>query len=254
MLTRRIFAVACLLAVIPMTARQASAQAGPASQAAEVRRPYRGLFGGPVSSDSPHSLVFTGSVYAAYDDNVVEAISNREDRTPWLTTSGPYQGADAGLDYIFNLNGDRLDLVGHAGGSLRYYRHADNSDLQPWGIGDVTFDALLTKSLTFTARQSVNYSSAYNSSLMPRADEEFGHDIGTADVTDLALFGLQTFRTASSVGLTQRFGRHAYLEGAYHYRTSQVIDSSRLLAADHPIRRPEARLRYPGLRPAQCVG
>jgi hypothetical protein len=65
MLPRRATAVGVLsLIVTCVTTAPVSAQGS------DVRRPFRGLFGAPSSSENSHSLVATASVFAAYDENV----------------------------------------------------------------------------------------------------------------------------------------------------------------------------------------
>jgi hypothetical protein len=222
MFFRRLIAAAAVLTVIVVTAAEVCAQPAPESQA--VRRPYRGLFGGP-GSPGPQSLVFTGSLYAAYDDNVVEALSNRSVNRPWLQESGTYAGADAGLNYAFTVQRQRVNFGGHLGGRMSYYRHGDRSDVLPSGNADVAFGFQLTKSMSVDVRESVAYSSNYNSALAPQLAEESGHDIGTAPIADLDLFGLEALRTATTVSLSQRFGRHTSLAGGYHFRSLDVLET-----------------------------
>jgi hypothetical protein len=222
MFFRRVIAAAAVLTVIGVTAAEVRAQPAPESQA--VRRPYRGLFGGP-GSPGPHSLVFTGSVYAAYDDNVIEAVSNRRVNRPWLQESGTYAGADAGLSYGFATQGQRTSLGGQLGGRVSYYRHGERSDVLPSSNADVSFGLRLTKSLNLDVRESVAYSSNYNGALAPQLLEESGHDIGTAPIADLDLFGQEALRTATTVSLSQRFGRHTSLAGGYHFRSQDVLET-----------------------------
>jgi len=224
MLNRRAIAAAALTVTV-LTAADVCAQTAPESPA--VRRPYRGLFGAPASPDAPQSLVFTGSVYAAYDDNVIDALSTRSVNRPWLQESGTYAGADAGLQYGFARLGERASLQGHMAGQVTYYRHGERSDALPSSNADVAFGLKLTKSLDLDVRESVAYSSNYNAALAPQLAEEAGHDIGTAPIADLDLFGLETLRTATTVGLAQRFGRHTSLAGGYHFRTFEVLEAER---------------------------
>jgi hypothetical protein len=222
MFFRRFIAAAAVLTVIVVTAVEVCAQSAPESQA--VRRPYRGLFGGP-GSPGPHSLVFTGSAYGAYDDNVVEALSNRPVNRPWLQESGTYAGANAGLSYGFATQGERSSLQGQLGGHVTYYHHGERSDALPSSNANVAFGYQLTRSLRFDVMESVAYSSNYNAALAPELGEEFGHDIGTAPIADLDLFGLKTFRTATTVSLAQQFGRYTSLAGGYHFRSFELLET-----------------------------
>ena len=221
MSTSRAAVVALVLGVTHVTVAQTSAQTAP--QSPEVRRPYRGIFGGPVDPNAAHSLTFSGSVFAAYDDNVTEALSDRRVRSPWLQKSGGYQGANAGLDYVFTHEGRRFDFGGHTGAQLNYYRHEERSDVLPAYQADILFGASLSSSLRFTARQSVAYTSTYNQTfgfLLP--EDAQGHEIGTANDPALDLFAMRALRIATSLGLTQQFGRYTSLTGIYHFRSVEV--------------------------------
>ena len=229
MLSRRVIAVGVLsLIVTCVTTAPVSAQDS------EVRRPYRGLFGGPSGPPSPHALTLSASLFAAYDDNVTEALTNRRVSSPWFQNSGGYQGANAGLNYTFARDGERFDFGAGAAASLNYYRHAERSDALPAYHADVAFVARLTRSLAFTARQSAAYTSAYNQALTPvaaqagipeiGAPETDAPEIGAPGDTALDLFEMNAVRTATSLLLAQEFGRHASVRGAYQFRTMRVDD------------------------------
>jgi hypothetical protein len=170
-------------------------------------------------------LTLTASIFAAYDDNVTEALPAVETRAPWLQKSGSYQGASAGLQYSFTRSRERVSLGGNAGAQLHYFRHPERSGTLPATQADVTFNARLTHSLALNVRQSLGYASAYTPSLAPRLDETTGHDVGLADDPNLALFDIRMLRSTTRVGLTQGFGRHASLAAAYHLRSSYVFDT-----------------------------
>jgi hypothetical protein len=188
-------------------------------------RPYRGLFGAPPNPDSPHSLVFIASAFAAYDDNVTEALRSEVGlKTPWLLKSGTYQGAGAGLRYTFSLHGERADFSGTAGGQISYYHHEERSAAQPASQADLSLGVRLTRTLSFVARQTLAYATNYNGMLVPALDDDLGDEIG-AEVNPLYdLFEMRTLRSVTKLGLAQRFGRYAYLSGAYHVRTSIALD------------------------------
>jgi hypothetical protein len=90
------------VACVAMTALAApgfvSAQSKTSAEPASVRRPYRGIFAAPPSADSPQSLTLTGSLFGAYDDNILAALSSRAVRDPFLQYSGTYGGTDAGMN------------------------------------------------------------------------------------------------------------------------------------------------------------
>lgn len=218
----RFVSVALTLVVVSAT---------PAFAQAQDRRPFRGIFGAPAAPDSPHSLVFTGSLFAAYDDNVVADLARNARSRPWLQKRGTYEGAAAGLDYTFDLQGNRLAFRGHSAAQINYFRHPDRSRALPHYLGDVSFSARLTRSLTFAARQSAAYSENYNSFLAPGgpagvdAPGSIEDDISLPADPALDLFELRWFRTHSTVSLAQAFGRYLSVMGAYHYRSLDVLDS-----------------------------
>lgn len=230
MFTRRAIAAVALV-VSCLTATTAFAQeAGDAG----VRRPFRGLFGAPAAPDSPHSLVLSGSLFAAYDDNVLAGLTNRSTSTPWLQRSGAYQGANVGLNYTFARSGERVDFQGHLGTRVNYYRRGSQSGVLPANQADVTFSGRITRSLTFSARQSASYTSNYNPSLTPRTGEEIGHDIGLADDDALDLFEQRALRLSTTVSLSQALGRYTSMSGAYHYRTVEIFEDEE--TANSPFR------------------
>lgn len=217
MLTRRAIPAVALV-VSCLTAAPAFAQGS------AVRRPYRGLFGAPVSPDSPHSLVLSGSLFAAYDDNVIAGIAARQTSTPWLGRKGTYQGANVALSYGFAKPGDRVDFRGQLRGGLNYYHRGQASRVLPSNQGTVSLSGRLTRTLRFAARQSVSYASAYSPSLTPRPGDDVDQDIGIPDDDALDLFELQALRTASTVSLSQSLGRSASMTGSYHFRSLYVLD------------------------------
>jgi len=224
LLQRMIVALAVLTAGAVMPAHVSAQGQAPASAA--ERRPYRGIFGSPASVDSPHALTFTGALYAAYDDNLAEAISEGGSgsvSSPWLQKSGPYQGANAGLDYTFGINGDRYDFNGGAGAQLRYYRHEDESDMRPAAQADLAFNAQLTKSLTLNVRQGVDYTSNYNGGMRGWLSSDPGLGVGIPDDPSLDVFKLNTLQFATTAGLEQRFGRYTSVMGSYQFRSMKEI-------------------------------
>lgn len=223
MRTRRAFVVAALLTVTPVTVAGVWAQTTEPQPAAE-RRPFRGIFGAPASAESPHSLFLTGSVFAAYDDNVTEGLSDRRVGAPWLQKPGTYQGANAGLNYTFSLDGERVDLRGGAGAQIQYFRHEDRSGTLPSTQADVALNLRLSSSLTFSVRQSAAYRSTYNAALTMPVDEEGAHVIGAATDPALDLFEWRAVQLATRVNLSQRFGRYASLGASYHLRSTTTLD------------------------------
>ena len=244
MFTRRAIAVAIVLTVTHVTAAQVHAQAPQSSD----MRPYRGLFGAPSSSDSPHSLVATASVFAAYDDNVYEALTNRRSGSRGIQESGTFQGANAGLQYAFQVDRDRFDFSGQSGAQVSYYLQEGDSDVLPAYQGSLAFGARLTRSLSFAAMQAVGYSSVYASTLGPAVDDSLGSEIAVADDIDFALFEERSVRTSTRMALTQSFGRYATLGASYLLSTRTSIDADSLpgdsLLRDYVSHRATLRFRY----------
>jgi hypothetical protein len=231
MQSRRAIAVGVLsLIVTCVTAVPASAQA---QQPPEVGRPYRGLFGGQTSSESPHSLVATGSVYAAYDDNIYEAITERQTNSPWYQESGTYQGATAGLSYAFEKDGERFDFRAQSSAQAYYYRHEDDADLLPAYQGSLEFGARLTRSMSLTVRENVGYSSVYDSTLAPQLDDDLGSEIGVAPDPDLGLFQERAIYSATRVALSQGFGRYTSLGVSYLMQSRTALSTE---VEDSPLR------------------
>ena len=220
-MSRRRAIAAAASTVMLLTAVHASAQENPNAAA---RRPFRGIFGAPAAADSPHSLSLSGSIFGAYTVNELEGLARPQNETPWLQQTGSYQGANVGLNYTFSKASERFGINGHVGAGVNYFRRGDQSRVLPSNRADVAVTGNPTRSLTFSARQSAAYSSGYNPSLVPRLDEDFGHDIGLADDDELDIFELRALRLASSVRVSQTFGRYTSVAGAYHYRSLLVID------------------------------
>lgn len=231
MLTRRGIAVVfASLTVAHATSAVASAQD---PQPSEVRRPYRGLFGAPSSSDSPHSLVASASVFAAYDDNVHEGLAGRRVGSPLFQQSGVYQGANAGLNYGFEMDGERVDFRAQSGAQVNYYRHEEESDVLPAYQGSGELALRLTQSTTLNLRQNVAYSSVYASTLAPQVDEDLGREIGVADDLDFGLFQQRAVIASTRVNLSQSFGRYATLGASYHLRARRSLETE---VKDSPLR------------------
>ena len=226
MLLQRIIVALLGLTAVAVVPAHVSAQGQAEPRPAAERRPFRGIFGSPAAADSPHSLLFNAAVYAAYDDNVAEAISEGGSgsvSSPWLQKSGPYQGANAGLDYTFGLDGVRFDFNGGAGGQVQYYRHEDKSDTRPAAHADLAFNARLTRSLTFRVRQGVDYTSNYNAAMRGWLQTDPGLDVGNVYDPALDLFKMNALQLATTAGFEQRFGKHTSIMGAYQFRTMRQI-------------------------------
>jgi hypothetical protein len=193
-----------------------------------MRRPYRGLFGGPQDPSRPQSLVLTAAVYGAYDDNVLAGLTNSLARNWRLQRSGYYGAAHTGLQYAMSRNLGRVSLDGQSGARVAYYRREDDAQLSSYYQGRLGMGTRLSRSLTFSASQRVAYAPSYSASLVPvdggLSEDAFDDVVDSVDLPldamdpDLELFHVDTFRAYTTAGLSQRFGRHTTLGGRYQYR------------------------------------
>lgn len=220
-----------LFTIVAVTVPCAVVYAQPRSDAPEpvsVRRPYRGLFGGPQDPSKPQSLVLTAAVYGAYDDNVLAGLTNSLARNWRLQRSGYYGAAHTGLQYATARSIGRVALDAQTGARVAYYRREDDSQLSSYYQGRLGMGTRLSRSLTFSASQRVAYAPSYSASLVPvgggLAEDAFDELVDVVDLPldamdpDLELFKVDTFRAYTTAGLSQRFGRHTSLFGRYQYR------------------------------------
>ena len=90
--------VVCLLAVVmaPAAVRAGQAPQGDQPASEQVRRPFRGIFGGPPDPTSKQSLIASGSVFAAYDDDVLaDRVGSADTLHPGVRQDGIYSGMTA---------------------------------------------------------------------------------------------------------------------------------------------------------------
>jgi hypothetical protein len=222
-------AIAVVIAALA-AAPDVRAQVGADPEPASVRRPYRGLFGAPPDASAPQSLVLSGSVYGAYDDNIIEGLSERQSRNSWMQRSGTYWGTYGGIDYTLTKPGERFSFGARSWAQL-HYREAIESYVTPYYSGELHMDARLRPSTTLSASQSASYEPNYRATAVPLGGEAFGPDVLVPPDPDLDLFALQAFRMASRLTLSQRIGRNTTLAGSYQFRTFD-IDEADLVDAD----------------------
>jgi hypothetical protein len=207
-------------------AAPASAQGSVAApQPASERRPYRGLFTGLSTARTPQSLVFSASLYGAYDDNVLSGLEEGDQDDWWLQESGYYTGATAGLDYAIARTGRRVDVGAHAGGHVRYYRHEDLSSVQPEFRTGVNLGIALTRSTRLNAAYQFHYAESYRVFAVNPFVDDAVPDVGLI-VSDpaLDLFHLPTVRNTVSVSLSQQIGRHTTFGLGYGFRSVDFLD------------------------------
>ena len=77
----------------------------------EMRRPYRGLFGGRTDPQAPQSLILDTSLYGAYDDDLAGGEGSRP-INPSDTISGYYFGFRTDASYARRTDGYTLNVNG----------------------------------------------------------------------------------------------------------------------------------------------
>lgn len=243
--------VACIAGIGLAAPAGVSAQTRPSAEPDSVRRPYRGIFGSANDPNQPQTLIFNGSVYGAYDDNVLAGVTQRRTRDPFLQESGTYQGADAGLEYTLQKRAERYSLAAAAGGMLRYSYSPDNGDsTTPFGHVDLQFDWHVTESTLLSTSQSTAYASRYNFSFLPRGDQMTGQDLPYMSSADFDLFGMPALRSTSAVILTQQLGgRNTSISAGYLYRTANVFEDVLVGDRYNDYRTQTALLRFNHTRP-----
>ncbi len=211
--------VAALALAAPAAAFAQSKAAEPAS----VRRPYRGIFAPPPAADSGQSLTLNGSLFGAYDDNILAAVSGRPVRNPLLQDGGAYAGAEGGLTYGIEKTGSRLSFGALSAAQVRYIRRSADTSTAPNAVADLHIDWQLSRSTTLLLRETASYASRYNFSLTPLAGEDLGHDIVLLDDPAFDLFDLRAVRAASTVFLKQEVAKGTSVSAGYLFRTVEVL-------------------------------
>jgi hypothetical protein len=207
-----------LLALLATAPTAVSAQQGAPNQAdpAEVRRPYRGLFGGAPDPNNSQSLVLSASAFGAYDDNVTAGLSGQENFDPRLQQSGKYWGANAGISYTLMKSSERLDYGLSSGATVNSYRLEDDRDLVPHGFvsGDLRLGLGQKSSLRFS--QQVIYSEYYRFQMYPTlvGPDDDGALVGDPD---LELFARTSLRYGSGVGFDYELDRRSSFSASYSF-------------------------------------
>lgn len=200
------------LLVLVLTPGAVLAQATEEAPPPQVRRPYRGLFGAPPDPNARHALLFTGSAFGAYDDNVLAADqgggSLRDER---LRRAGFYSGGQAGLSYAFS--GDRVSLGADGGAQLRYY--PDFSDFVPAYHTGLETGVRLGRSTSFAAAHRLLYTPHFQPGLVGNLLEGTDPAVPFQPDLDLSLFRSAAFRQAANASLQHAFTRRSSLTAGY---------------------------------------
>jgi hypothetical protein len=242
----RIRALAGLLLAVVVIPATASAQRAPrTAPAGDLRRPYRGLFGGNADPTAPQSLTFIGSVFEGYDDNVYAGLTGRrtDDRTG---RSGTYSGASTALTYTISHNGERVTLSGSTTAQAAYY-YTTKWNVAPYYNGDASARVQLSRSLSLTGTYGIVVSRYYRFLLNPdlattdttisggdigvpgdEVDPTAGElDAGDVGNDDLDLLRRPTLRHSAGVSLSRKFGNRSALTAGYRLRYIDFIGGDR---------------------------
>ena len=191
----------------------ASAQTGEV-QPADVRRPFRGLFGGPAPSTG-QTLDLTGSIYGAYDDNLLadQGVATSSNDQP----SGWYAGVEAGLVYAKHRQGYNFGAEGNA--SINRYPKQDRT-LGAYRAA-VNFDTELSRRTDLSVGETLVYAPEFRTGLFvsPTDPGAFEDPFQTLD-PGLGLFNAQSYRTSTNVGVIHRLRDRSSLTGYYSLDTA----------------------------------
>jgi hypothetical protein len=217
------------ISVAPASVSAAEPQQAPQPDAppAEVRRPYRGLFGGPAQpTDRQHSLYFSGSLFGAYDDDVFgDQLSGDFGVPAALRADGVYGGGTAGLEYAGR---GRALVNAEAAVGLNKY---SNRDLLPTyrTAGDVAYTT--RRRTTYSMSGGLVYSPQFRLGLFGNSTGFVGMDPFQSVLADYDLYRLAAYRTTAGASITQAIGPRSsvnamyalnnvdYVRDAYDYRS-----------------------------------
>ena len=211
--------VVWLLAIVAAAPGVVSAQQRPQNEVPpppEVRRPYRGLFGGPADPNTPQSLAFTMSVYGAHDDNVTAGLGGQEHVDSRLQRSGNYLGVTAGLEYTLSKSGDKVDFGLSSGVSGNGYWLDDDRSIVPHAYVSGEMVAELGQQTFLEVKQQAIYSEYYRFQLFPTL---LGPDDDGALIADpdIDLFEQPSFRYVGGASIEHQLNRRDSIRGAYGY-------------------------------------
>jgi hypothetical protein len=223
----RFFALRRLAAVVvpvvlAATPGAAWAQGG-GSTGAGSERPFRGLFSG-AGPQGERSVTLSGSMFGAYDDNVVAAITGQGGRSldPRLQESGFYEGASAMLGFRDGHTGERLTW-GTSAAAGAYAYHTDDWTTRPRFSGGADMQYQLSRATILSAGYSLSYSSNYRLELFPDA---LGGDADGAilDDPDTAIVDRDVLHQRAMIALSKRLDSRSTLTGGYIGRFARFVD------------------------------
>lgn len=215
----------CLLAIVMAPAVLRAGQAAPPDQPApeQVRRPFRGIFGGPPDPTSGQSLVFSGTLFAAYDDDVFAGrLGSADTLQAGIRQDGIYSGMTAGLAYSRNSTRGSAGLTADVG--VNKYKNRD--PLPTYRLGG-NVGAQVARRTRFSMSGAAVYSpdfrlGGFTSPITPTGSQDPFNTV----LADFDLYSLAALRTSATGTLTQSIGRRGSLDASYSLNYVDYIDNA----------------------------
>ena len=179
----------------------------------EMRRPYRGLFGGSTDPQAPQSLVFNASVYGAYDDDLTGRGENSRPIDPSQTISGYYAGFQSDAVYARRTDGYTLSIDG----GVQVHRYFDQDYTAPSYFQGINYSPRLWGRARLSLIERFLHTPNYRVNLLPGSGPVDDPDAGSEN-PDLDLFRLKANRYLGAALFTQPIGRRSELSAGYDVR------------------------------------
>jgi hypothetical protein len=217
--------VVCLLAIVVAPAAVRAGQAPQTDQPAseEVRRPFRGIFGGPPDPTSKQSLIASGKVFGAYDDDVFAGrLGSAESLHPGVRQDGIYSGMTAGLTYSRNSNRASAGLSADVGVN----KYKNRGPLPTYRVG-ANVGAQLARRTRFSGSGAAIYSPEFRLGGFTSPITLTGsQDPFITVLADFDVYSLAAYRTSGAGTLTQSIGRRGSLDASYSVNNVDYIDNA----------------------------
>jgi hypothetical protein len=201
----------CALALGCVTAAPAFAQ--------REAGPFGNLFGGQ-STDRQQSLDLRGSLFGAYDDNVLDASRQTASVDPRFRKSGISGGGSGSLAY--DLRGDVVRFALNGGTSVRQYAASSDLAAAMYQAG-TSLGVKAAPRLDVDARANFAYSPFYQFAPFLEA--------GTPDLGPLTPgFGLAAIAERNTflggtIGLNSQFSARSGVGASVNFRESRLLDN-----------------------------
>ena len=200
---------------------EASIDQSQGNAAAGARRPFRGLFGGPSNSRNGRSLVLSGSIFGAYDDNVLAGQGQHTTVTS-DQLRGFYSGAQGDLAYSQESTNRSFAIDGGFGG--RYYPEFNR--FSPIYHEGARFGSTLGRRTSLSVSQQFLYTPNYRFSLFPGTAGADNPDEGIDTSTQFDLFQRTAYRHSGSLSLSRDLSQVSSISADGSVRYVNFTDSS----------------------------